>query len=158
MQKRISVILCALLALIISPSATYAAEELFDTKAAEVHIEKGIKGLKAGRYDSAVQEFEAASEIQPDADVFYYLGYAYYMKGKDGDEESRKKAMENFEKAYEINPNYTPSGFKPEEAGASKPGTEARPAETVRTTETETNLPNPDNTAEPPPEQPQTQK
>ncbi len=116
----------------------FPAEELFDTKAAAAHIEKGIESLKKSGYDAAITEFEAASEIQPDADVFYYLGYAYYMKGKDGDGESRKKAIENFEKAYEINPNFTPSKFKPEEAGVLKPGTESLPAETVETSETRT--------------------
>ena len=44
------------------------------------------------------------------------------MKGKtSNDNGSRKKAVENFDKAYELNPNFTPTRFKPEETEAVKP-------------------------------------
>jgi tetratricopeptide (TPR) repeat protein len=99
---------------IVSVSA-YAEEELFDTKAAEKHIEQGIAHLKAKNYDAAINEFEESTAILPEAESYYYLGYAYYMKGRKQNGESRKKSMENFEKAYEIDPNFTPSRFKPAE-------------------------------------------
>ncbi len=96
------------------PLTARAAEELFDTKTASDHIEKGVEKLKAGNYDAAIGEFEEASSISPDAEAYYYLGYAYYMKGKKtGDGESRKKSLEYFNEAYEINPNFTPSRYKP---------------------------------------------
>jgi tetratricopeptide (TPR) repeat protein len=92
-----------------------AEEELFDTKTAEKHIEQGIAHLKAHKYDAAIAEFEESTTVLPDAESFYYLGYAYYMKGRTQDGESRKKSMENFEKAYELDPNFTPTRFKPAE-------------------------------------------
>jgi len=96
-------------------STIHAEEELFDTKTATVHLEKGLEYLKAKKFDSAISEFEESALIYPDAEAFYYLGYAYYMKGKNQDGEYREKAMENFEKAYEINPGFTPTKFKPVE-------------------------------------------
>jgi tetratricopeptide (TPR) repeat protein len=96
--------------LIVSASAALAAEELFDTKAAAQHKEKGVALLQQKNYRAAVKEFEEASTIEPDAEAFYYLGYAYYMDAKTTDnEQSRKLSMENFQKAYDIDPNYTPT-------------------------------------------------
>jgi tetratricopeptide (TPR) repeat protein len=96
--------------LIVSSTAALAAEELFDTKAAAQHKEKGVALLQKKNYRAAVKEFEEASTIEPDAEAFYYLGYAYYMDAKTTDnEQSRKLSMENFQKAYDIDPNYTPS-------------------------------------------------
>src|SRR3990170_5193251 len=115
--------LCVLaFVLILAPALGRSAEELFDTKAATQHTEKGIAHLKAKNYDAAIKEFEESSAIYPDAEAFYYMGYAYYMKGKiNNDSESRKRSAENFDKAYELNPNFTPSRFKPEEAAVAKP-------------------------------------
>ena len=115
--------LCVLaFVLMLAPAVGHSAEELFDTKAATQHTEKGIAHLKAKNYDAAAKEFEESSAIYPDAEAFYYLGYAYYMKGKiSNDGESRKKSMENFDKAYELNPNFTPTRFKPEETEAARP-------------------------------------
>ncbi len=107
-----------------APQQARAAEELFDTKAASAHIEKGINHLKSKNYDAAIKEFEESASVSPDAEPYYYLGYAYYMKAKKtNDPESRKKSMENFAKAYELNPNFTPSRFKPE---ATPPEAEAK--------------------------------
>ncbi len=102
-------------ALSMAALSAYAEEELFDTKTAEKHIEQGIAYLKANNYDAAINEFEESTAVLPDAESFYYLGYAYYMKGRKQDGESRKKSMENFEKAYELDPNFTPTRFKPAE-------------------------------------------
>jgi tetratricopeptide (TPR) repeat protein len=87
-----------------------AEEDLFDTAAATAHIDKGMTDLKNKDYDSAIKELEEAVSIDPDAEAYYYLGYAYYMKGKTGDEASRKKSLEAFEKVYELDPSFTPSG------------------------------------------------
>lgn len=115
MNRRAVIIIIAILISIINTGAglSYGAEEAFDTKAAAAHIEKGLSHLKAKKYDDAIAEFEKAAAILPEAEPFYLLGYAFYMKGRTGDEESRKKAMENFEKAYELNPNYTPAKTLP---------------------------------------------
>lgn len=119
-MRRIMVILLVSAVVLTGVGLAYAGEELFDTKAAAVHVEKGIAHLKEKKYDDAVKELEEAVTINPDAEAYYYLGYAYYMKGKKGDAESRKKSVESFEKAYELNPSFTPNRFKPTEAGEAK--------------------------------------
>jgi len=96
------------------PVLAPAEEELFDTKAAVAGMEKGVKLLKAKKFDEAIEALEEAVAAAPNAEAHYLLGYAYYMKGKSGDEDSRQKSIENFEQAYQIDPNFTPSKFKPE--------------------------------------------
>jgi tetratricopeptide (TPR) repeat protein len=100
---------------------SYAADELFDAKTAAEHMAKGIAHLKAKQYDAAIDELSESASVYPEAEAFYYLGYAYYMKGRKGDGESRKNAMENFEQAYELDPNFTPTRYQPEEPLPSKP-------------------------------------
>ncbi len=129
---RVSVVVLSLL-LGLAPLAAFAAEDdLFDTKAAAEHLEKGLTELKAKNYDAAVAEFEESASISPEAEAFYYLGYTYYMKGRAGDEESRKLSLENFDKAYEIDPNFTPTRYKPAEPApaAAAEKTDQAPAQT----------------------------
>ena len=100
----------------------FSAEELFDTKASHELLEKGVMHLAAKNYISAITVFEEAASIAPDAEAFYYLGYAYYMKGKTRSHAaSWKKSIENFDKAYELNPDFTPTRFKPEFTPSRKP-------------------------------------
>lgn len=115
MRRSLAIILFLSAVIVVTPLTSLAADDLFDTKAAADHLEKGIAHLKAKRYDAAVAELEESASINPDAEVYYYLGYAYYMKGRTEDGENRKKAMENFEQAYEIDPNFTPTRYKPAE-------------------------------------------
>jgi tetratricopeptide (TPR) repeat protein len=113
-KKRIVVwVLCMALGLV--PLAGYAEDELFDSGEASQHIEQGIAALKNKKVDTAISEFQAAADISPEAEAFYYLGYAYYLKGRNGDAESRKLSRENFEQAYEIDPNFSPGRYKPGE-------------------------------------------
>lgn len=150
-MRRTMVILLVSSVVLAGVQLAYAEEELFDTKTAAAHAEKGIAHLKEKKYDAAIKELEEAVTINPDAEAYYYLGYAYYMKGRKGDAESRKKSVESFDKAYELNPGFTPSRFKPAEDGETKPEqksteTEQPPAAAV---------PSP---AEPSPEQPDQKK
>jgi tetratricopeptide (TPR) repeat protein len=120
-RKTISFLLVAALCIGFGAPA-YSAEELFDTKTAALHTEKGVEYLGTKKFDAAIKEFEESAATAPDADAYYYLGYAYYMKGKTGgDGESRKKARENFDKAYELNPNFTPSKLKLGEPARPEP-------------------------------------
>ncbi len=135
MGKNRIVVVVLIIVLGLAPLAAYAAEELFDTKASEDHIEKGIAHLKAKNYDAAISEFEESASISPEAEAYYYLGYAYYMKGRTQDGESRKKSLEYFNNAYEIDPNFTPSRYKvappeqePQAASAPASSGEAAPA------------------------------
>jgi tetratricopeptide (TPR) repeat protein len=110
----VALIITALVATFATP--VFSAEELFDTATATKHIEQGITQLKAKKYDAAVKEFEESAVINPDAEAYYYLGYTYYLKGRSGEEESRKKSREYFDKAYEIEPNFSPFRFKSADA------------------------------------------
>jgi tetratricopeptide (TPR) repeat protein len=101
-------------------TSAFSADELFDTKAAAQHTEKGIEHLKGKDLDAAIKEFEASVAINPDAEAYYFLGYTYYLKGKTGDGESRKLSRENFDKAYELNPNFSPSRLMEPAAAAPK--------------------------------------
>ena len=120
-MKRIMVILVVVAVSFTGVQLANAEEELFDSTTATVYLEKGIAHLKSKNYDAAIAELEESVSINPDAEAFYYLGYAYYLKGKTGDGESRKKSIESFEKAYELNPNFTPSRYKPAETVAPRP-------------------------------------
>jgi tetratricopeptide (TPR) repeat protein len=116
-----------IMALVITAAApVFSAEELFDTAGATKRIEQGITLLKAKKYDAAMKEFEESAAINPDAEAYYYLGYAYYLKGRAGDAESRTKSREYFDKAYEIDPNFSPFRFKP--ADAAHAGMRQQPA------------------------------
>jgi len=105
--RSIAVVIAFLLGLM--PLMASAEEELFDTKAAVQHVEKGISLLHAKKYNAAIEEFEQSIQIAPEAEAYYYLGYAYYLRGRNGDLENKALSRENFEKAYEIDPNFTPS-------------------------------------------------
>jgi len=126
-HRVLTVVLAILLGL--APLAAHAAGELFDTKAAGQHIDQGIALLKAKNFDAAIGKFEESAELDPGAEAYYYLGYAYYLKGRNGDMESRALSRENFEKAYEIEPNFTPTRYKPAQpaAFAPQPQPEASP-------------------------------
>jgi tetratricopeptide (TPR) repeat protein len=106
----------------------YPADELFDKATASKLMEQGISFLKANNFDAAIKEFDELTSVAPEAEAYYYLGYAYYMKSRKADGDSRRLSMENFEKAYEIDPNFSPTRYKPSEP-ALLPAT--KPAETT---------------------------
>ena len=116
-MKKISLLMVFLVALLGAAAFPAHADDadLFDAKAAAQHIEKGIADIQAKNFDAAIEEFEAAADANPDAEAYYYLGYAYYLKARAGDKESWSKSRENFDQAYEINPNFTPTKLKSEE-------------------------------------------
>jgi tetratricopeptide (TPR) repeat protein len=110
------VILIAMLSMAAAPA--FPVEELFDSSTASKHMEQGVMCLKEKDFDAAIREFDALAAISPEADAFYYLGYAYYMKGKKGDGDARIKSLENFDKAFEIDPSFSPTRYKPPETAA----------------------------------------
>ncbi|MEK6742444.1 MAG: hypothetical protein AABZ15_02490 [Nitrospirota bacterium] len=117
MRVKIACILMVMMVTAIAPAGWAAEEPLFDTKAAAAGLEKGLALVKAKQFDAAIQLFEEAAATSPDveAEAYYYAGYAYYLKSKSGDEDSRQKSIEYFDRAYEINPNFSPNKFKPAE-------------------------------------------
>jgi len=131
MRALLGGVIIAALAFACLPATAVAEEELFDTKAAAAHIEKGIHLLKAKKTDAAIQEFEEAVAAAPEAEAYYLLGYAYYLKSKTGDDDARQKSIENFDMAYQINPNFSPNKFKPAEplpGPAARQGGDVTPA------------------------------
>lgn len=121
MRKSLIMILLVTAIITEMQTVSYAADELFDAKTAAEHMTKGIAHLKAKQYDAAIDELSESASVYPEAEAFYYLGYAYYMKGRKGDGESRKNAMENFEQAYELDPSFTPTRYMPAEPLPPKP-------------------------------------
>jgi tetratricopeptide (TPR) repeat protein len=115
MRKQHILTFIVFLALLLVTLTANAADELFDTKAASEHIDKGIAYLKENNFDAAINEFDESASISPEAEPYYYLGYTYYLKSRKGDIESRKLSLDNFDKAYEIDPNFTPMRYKPKE-------------------------------------------
>jgi len=107
-------VLTAMLSMAAAPA--FPAEEVFDTATASRHLEQGISHLKAKDFDAAITEFDESASISPEAEAYYYLGYAYYMKSKKSNGENRQRALENFDRAYEIDPNFSPTRFKPSES------------------------------------------
>ncbi len=124
MQRMMSCLLLVSLFTAAAAQVLAAEEDVFDTKTAIEQREKGRQFLNTKKYDAAIEALEESVNTAPDAEAYYLLGYAYYMKGKSGDEESRVKAKENFEEAYTLNPNYSPNKFKP---GEPIPAPEAAP-------------------------------
>ena len=123
-------IFTAVLSMAAAPA--FPADEAFDTATASKHLEQGIAHLKAKNFDAAISEFDESASIAPEAEAYYYLGYAYYMKSKKGGNESRQKALENFDRAYEIDPNFTPTRFRPSEPArqqTASPPPAAKPVE-----------------------------
>ena len=121
MKKLSLVAIMAVVLLGFAFPAFSAEEELFDTQEAGRHIDEGLSLLHAKKYDAAIAELQQAVEIAPEAEAYYYLGYAYYLKGRSGDSESREKSRDYFEQAYEIDPNFTPTRIKPTEPAMEPP-------------------------------------
>jgi tetratricopeptide (TPR) repeat protein len=114
-MKKLLVIALAAVVLCLSVQLAVAEEDLFDTKAAAEYLEKGLVQLRTKHVDEAISAFEESVAIAPEAEAYYYLGYAYYLKGRSGDGESRKLSIESFEKAYELDAGFTPTKYQPAE-------------------------------------------
>jgi tetratricopeptide (TPR) repeat protein len=127
-SKSLIFVLTVMVSMIAAPA--YPADELFDTATASKHMDQGISFLKAKDFDAAISEFDESAEVAPEAEAYYYLGYAYYMKSKKGDGENLQKSLENFDRAYDLDPNFSPTRFRPSEPApqqTSAPPTVAEP-------------------------------
>jgi tetratricopeptide (TPR) repeat protein len=67
-------------------------------------VNNGVILLKQGMVEEAIKAFKSAERTQPNsAEIYYYLGEAYYLAG------DRTEALENYKKAVELqdlNPDY----------------------------------------------------
>ncbi len=112
-MKKIALFIIAILIMGFQSSISNAEGDLFDTKTAAALFDKGMQHLNGKKLDEAAGAFEESLAIAPDPRTYYFLGYTYYLKGKTGDEDSRKKSIENFESAYELDPSFTPTRYQP---------------------------------------------
>ena len=83
-----------LLALLLLPSLSPA-------QSVDALIQQGVENSQSGRYDQAIQSFEAALKLKPnDPGLITFKGIVYYAQGKND------LAMQQFEAALKINPNF----------------------------------------------------
>jgi len=71
------------------------------TANAKTYQDYGIKSIKAKKYDDAIKYLAYSAKAQPDANTYYYLGYAYYAKG------DKANALSSFQQALKLNPNHS---------------------------------------------------
>lgn len=97
------ILLCGIGILCLWLSGLAAADELFDTKAAGMYFQQGLKLYFMQQYEGAIKEFDEAIKIDPEnAKAYYFIGYSYYKL------KNMPKAMETFEQAYDLDQQYSP--------------------------------------------------
>ena len=84
-MKKVIFLVLAVAVFIFQDGLSAAQEDLFDTKAAGALYAQGMNHLRAKKLDEAITALEESLSIAPDARAYYFLGYAYYLKGKTGD-------------------------------------------------------------------------
>jgi len=79
--------------------ALAAETEMIDvSKARTLHAE-GMSAYRAGRYQLAVQKFQAANDADPSPELVYHLAQAYRLKG------DYRMALELYERYVELAPD-----------------------------------------------------
>lgn len=63
-------------------------------------IEKALEHHMKGEFDKAIELYKKSIEVQPSADAYTYMGWAYSMMGE------HEKAIELCMKAIAIDPNF----------------------------------------------------
>ncbi len=79
--------------------------------AGQANIEAGLAAFKKRRFSKAEAEFRKALEADPSsAAANFYLGYTYYKIAEPQRRNSsgKQKALELFDKAFELDPAFTP--------------------------------------------------
>jgi tetratricopeptide (TPR) repeat protein len=81
------------------------------TGAAQANIDAGLAAFKKRRFSRAEAEFLKAVEAEPSsAAANFYLGYTYYKIAEPSrrNTPNKQKALELFDKAFELDPSFTP--------------------------------------------------
>ena len=75
---------------------------------AQSKLNEGGKSFQKGDYDSAIQKYNEALEVDPDNSIGYnLLGMAYRFKfNQTGAQEYKDKEIEALKKAIELDPQY----------------------------------------------------
>ncbi len=87
------------------PSASAA------TGGGQSSIDAGLAAFKKRRFSKAEAEFQKAVAADPSsAAANFYLGYTYYKiaEPRRRDSAGKQKALEYFDKAFELDPSFTP--------------------------------------------------
>jgi len=91
--------------------AAPAAEAAAPAGGAEAAIEAGLQAFRKRRFTRAEIEFRRAVEADPgSAAAHFYLGYTYYKMGEPARRlnDEKRRAAEEFAKAYELEPGFRP--------------------------------------------------
>ncbi len=93
------------------PAAAVKSADLPATGAGQASIDAGLVAFKKRRFSKAEIEFRKALEADPaSAAANFYLGYTYYKIAEPQRRNSagKQKALELFDKAFELDPAFTP--------------------------------------------------
>ena len=102
MKLRVVVMICLGLALTRAPVALAQDESL---KRAEAAFNMAQDAYQAGRYDEAIEQFEAAYAARPFPQLLYNLGATEYMKGRStNDPEAFQKCVDYYARFLEADP------------------------------------------------------
>jgi tetratricopeptide (TPR) repeat protein len=92
----------------VDPSAVRSTEA---SGAIQPNIDAGLAAFKKRRFAKAEEEFKKAVEADPSsAAANFYLGYTYYKIAEPLRRNSpgKQKALEYFDKAFELDPSFVP--------------------------------------------------
>ncbi len=102
-------IILAVVLVLLSLSLVWASNGNIEKRAGNRRIsmvQKGIAYYSRGHFRAAVKYLEPYVKDNPDPKIYYLIGYSYYKMRE------MKKAMEYFNDAYLIDPDYAPSKRK----------------------------------------------
>jgi tetratricopeptide (TPR) repeat protein len=94
-----------------APGAAPPPQEPVATGAGQSSIDAGLAAFKKRRFSRAEAEFQKAVDADPSsAAANFYLGYTYYKIAEPHRRNSpgKQKALEYFDKAFQLDPSFTP--------------------------------------------------
>ena len=87
------------------------SDDMASTGPGQAHIDAGLAAFKKRRFSKAEIEFRKALEADPSNPAAnFYLGYTYYKIAEPRRRNSpgKQKALELFDKAFELDPQFRP--------------------------------------------------
>ena len=94
-----------------APMTAPDPQESAGAGAAQANIDAGLAAFKKRRFAKAEAEFQKAVASDPSsAAANFYLGYTYYKIAEPTrrNTPNKQKALEYFDKAFELDPSFTP--------------------------------------------------
>jgi Flp pilus assembly protein TadD len=96
-------------------AAALAVAPIAAAQTADDAIDAGIAAFKKRRFAAAEEQFAKAVEAEPNsAAAHFYLGYTIYkrVEPKRPFHPDKQRAADEFAKAFELDPNFTPDWGK----------------------------------------------